>query len=218
MAGQLPGVECARRRRFHQSGVGTELPSAVALGMTRRSIFCLYTTNYQDSHLSSSSSSSLNLQLKNQTYISLRFKCEWQKQHRNNSHAYQVEKLGGVAGEAKDRLDERLRAQWKPETKRNVRSQQSTRSTIERRTVESRDLQIEVFGAKKSTTASKRFNWSKLGWKARDQVECAICLETFKNGEPLVNLPCAHRFHSRCLVPWLETNAHCPCCRMAILN
>ncbi|KAF7154639.1 hypothetical protein RHSIM_Rhsim01G0052400 [Rhododendron simsii] len=197
MAGQLPGVECARRRRFHQSGVGTDLPSAAALGMTRRSIFCLYTTNYQDSHLSSSSSSSLK---------------------RNNNHAYQEEKLGGVAGEAKDRLDERLRgAQWKPETKRNTRSQQSMRSTIERRTVESWDLQIEVFGAKK-ITGSKRFNWAKLGWKATDQVECAVCLEIFKNGEPLVNLPCAHKFHSRCLVPWLETNAHCPCCRMAILN
>lgn len=30
----------------------------------------------------------------------------------------QDEKLGGAAREAKERLDERLRAQWKPDTKR----------------------------------------------------------------------------------------------------
>lgn len=76
------------------------------------------------------------------------------------------------------------------------------------------ELQTEVFGSKRS--GSKRFSWGKLSWKASDQVECAICLEGFKAGESLVHLPCAHRFHSRCLMPWLETNAHCPCCRMGI--
>lgn len=195
MAGSLPGVECARRRRFHQSGGGTEAPSVAALGKTRRSTFCLYTSNtYHDSHHSSSSCSSMQ---------------------RSNNPAYQDQKLGGLAGEAKDRLDERLRAQRKSETTRNIKIQESLRSTTERRTIESRDLQIEVFGAKKS--GSKKFNWAKLGWKSIDQVECAICLEVFKKGEQLVNLLCAHRFHSRCLVPWLETNAHCPCCRMGIL-
>lgn len=78
------------------------------------------------------------------------------------------------------------------------------------------DLQIEVFGLKKS--GSKRFSWGKLGWKASDQDECAVCLDHFKAGQTLMHLPCAHRFHSRCLAPWLENNAHCPCCRMGVLT
>ncbi|MQL90522.1 hypothetical protein Taro_023117 [Colocasia esculenta] len=48
MAGMLPGVECARRRRFHQGGA-MELQSG-----TRRSSFCLYRSGHK-SHLSSSS-------------------------------------------------------------------------------------------------------------------------------------------------------------------
>lgn len=78
-------------------------------------------------------------------------------------------------------------------------------------------LHTQVFGSKKS--GSKRFSWSKLSWKACEQEECAICLERFKVGDTLVHLPCAHRFHARCLLPWLGTNAHnCPCCRMQILH
>ncbi|CAN1172249.1 hypothetical protein LINPERHAP2_LOCUS30066 [Linum perenne] len=40
MAGMLPGVECARRRRFHKSG-GIRRPS-----------FCLYTSNHEGSNTS----------------------------------------------------------------------------------------------------------------------------------------------------------------------
>ncbi|KAJ6914396.1 hypothetical protein NC651_016610 [Populus alba x Populus x berolinensis] len=36
-------------------------------------------------------------------------------------------------------------------------------------------LQMEVYGPKRS--GSKRFNWSKLSWKAADQDECTICLD-----------------------------------------
>ncbi|EEF29872.1 conserved hypothetical protein [Ricinus communis] len=79
------------------------------------------------------------------------------------------------------------------------------------------ELQTEVYGLKKSSSSgSKLFNWAKLSWKAADQDECTICLERFKSGETLVHLPCAHKYHCRCLVPWLENNAHCPCCRMEI--
>ncbi|GJR54296.1 ribonuclease H-like domain-containing protein [Tanacetum coccineum] len=34
--------------------------------------------------------------------------------------------------------------------------------------------------------------------------ECSICLEGFENGDELINLPCMHRFHSCCLLPWVE--------------
>lgn len=77
------------------------------------------------------------------------------------------------------------------------------------------ELHTEVFGSKKR--GSRWFSWTKLSWKASDQDDCAVCLELFKAGENLVHLPCAHKFHVRCLVPWLENNAHCPCCRMGII-
>ncbi|XP_054821996.1 probable E3 ubiquitin-protein ligase RHY1A isoform X2 [Prosopis cineraria] len=179
MAGNLPGVECARRRRFHQSGVWSDTPSFMPPHTsTRRSSFCLYTSN----HESLSSSSLLQRSL---TY-----------------QAYPHEMLEGAAGEAKQRLDARLGTQRKTEIKR-----EKVRSEAE--------LQKEVYGAKKN--GSRRFSWSKLRWKASEQEDCAVCLESFKNGDTLSNLPCAHRFHSRCLEPWLENNSHCPCCRTTII-
>lgn len=76
------------------------------------------------------------------------------------------------------------------------------------------EVQVEVYGTRRS--GSRRFSWANLSWKASDQEECAICLEGFRAGETLVHLPCAHRFHHGCLVPWLENNSHCPCCRTVV--
>lgn len=97
MAGMLPGVECARRRRFHQSITSSDSPSTAAKsGSTRRPSFCLYTSN-RDVHLISSSSS---------------------QQRSSSNQAYENEKLGEIAREAKERLDERLRTHRKPENPR----------------------------------------------------------------------------------------------------
>ncbi|XP_022730703.1 probable E3 ubiquitin-protein ligase RHY1A [Durio zibethinus] len=191
MAGMLPGVECARRRRFHQSGGSSDSPSVAAIGSTRRSSFCLYTSNH-DTHHSSVSSQQRSILFQ----------------------AYQDEKLGGVAREAKERLDERLRSQRKSEPKRQ--NNKESLKGVDGRSLIQRELHTEVVGSRKS--GQKRFSWAKLSWKSSDQDECAICLERFKAGETLVYPPCAHRFHSRCLVPWVENNAHCPCCRMGILR
>ena len=51
MAGMLPGVECARRRRFHQSVAGgPESANLAANGGTRRSCLSLYPTNNETHH------------------------------------------------------------------------------------------------------------------------------------------------------------------------
>ncbi|GMY35719.1 probable E3 ubiquitin-protein ligase RHY1A [Fagus crenata] len=94
MAGMLPGVECARRRRFHPSGGLSDSPSTPAHGGTRRSCLSLYPTSNETHH----------------TSISL-----LQKQ------AYPDVELRGVAREAKERLDQRLglKARRKSETKRD---------------------------------------------------------------------------------------------------
>ena len=34
-------------------------------------------------------------------------------------------------------------------------------------------------------------------------LECSICLATFKDGDELRELPCKHIFHKRCIDDWL---------------
>lgn len=46
--------------------------------------------------------------------------------------------------------------------------------------------------------------------------ECSICLEAFLNGDKLFCLPCGHKFHDVCLVPWVRTCGDCPYCRACI--
>ena len=43
---------------------------------------------------------------------------------------------------------------------------------------------------------------------------CSICLEEFACEEDeIVQMPCSHVYHSRCIVKWLECNHLCPLCR-----
>lgn len=202
MAGMLPGVESARRRRCWGSSTGwwSESPSSSSgynhgssSNSTRRSSLCLYTSNH-NSLLSSISNSHL------------------QKRSMVNN---QDEKLGGVAREAKERLDERLRAQYRKSEPKRRNSQERVR-VVDQDQTNSAAVTTAAGGLKKS--ASKRvMSWAKLSsWKSSEQDECAVCLEQFRDSDNLAHLPCAHRFHSTCLVPWLENNAHCPCCRTLI--
>lgn len=44
--------------------------------------------------------------------------------------------------------------------------------------------------------------------------ECSICLEEFKNGENITELgDCKHKFHTKCILPWLDEKGTCPNCR-----
>ncbi|XP_059287032.1 probable E3 ubiquitin-protein ligase RHY1A isoform X1 [Lycium ferocissimum] len=103
------------------------------------------------------------------------------------------EELGEIASEARQRLDKKLIAQ---------------RFNINRQKRPKKECNLLKSG-------SKKLNWAKLKPKAK-QRNCVICLEPFDGGGNLMQLPCAHKFHSKCLVPWLESNAHCPCCRMIV--
>ncbi|XP_052180649.1 uncharacterized protein LOC127793909 isoform X2 [Diospyros lotus] len=105
MAGMLPGVECARRRRFHPSGECSDLSSSPALGSSRRSSFCLYVSSHESVL---GESFSLRSSVKNQA----------------NTDDCEDGKLGGAAREAKERLDGRLRAARKLVTKRGSESKE----------------------------------------------------------------------------------------------
>ncbi|XP_065106917.1 E3 ubiquitin-protein ligase znrf3 [Paramisgurnus dabryanus] len=48
--------------------------------------------------------------------------------------------------------------------------------------------------------------------------DCAICLEKYIDGEELRVIPCAHRFHKKCVDPWLLQNHTCPHCRHNIIE
>ncbi|KAF1892496.1 hypothetical protein Lal_00010962 [Lupinus albus] len=112
----------------------------------------------------------------------------------SSSRIYSDENMEGTAREAKQRLDEKFRAQREMENKR-----ENTKF---------------MEGRKRS--GLRKFSWTKLRWKPSEVEDCAVCLESLKDGERLVHLPCEHRFHFSCLKPWLDKNSQCPCCRATI--
>ncbi|XP_030074015.1 E3 ubiquitin-protein ligase ZNRF3 [Microcaecilia unicolor] len=48
--------------------------------------------------------------------------------------------------------------------------------------------------------------------------DCAICLEKYIDGEELRVIPCTHRFHKKCVDPWLLQQHTCPHCRHNIIE
>ncbi|XP_028905253.1 E3 ubiquitin-protein ligase ZNRF3 [Ornithorhynchus anatinus] len=48
--------------------------------------------------------------------------------------------------------------------------------------------------------------------------DCAICLEKYIDGEELRVIPCTHRFHKKCVDPWLLQHHTCPHCRHSIIE
>ncbi|KQK03896.1 E3 ubiquitin-protein ligase SIRP1 [Brachypodium distachyon] len=45
---------------------------------------------------------------------------------------------------------------------------------------------------------------------------CAVCLDDYAPGECARELPCRHRFHSKCILPWLQMHSSCPVCRFQL--
>lgn len=42
---------------------------------------------------------------------------------------------------------------------------------------------------------------------------CAVCKDEFVIGQECLLMPCKHRFHGDCLLPWLNERNSCPVCR-----
>ncbi|MBA0602647.1 hypothetical protein Golax_000799 [Gossypium laxum] len=47
-------------------------------------------------------------------------------------------------------------------------------------------------------------------------VQCAICLEDIEIGNEAKEMPCEHKFHDGCIIPWLELHNSCPVCRFQL--
>ncbi|KAK8522896.1 hypothetical protein V6N13_115844 [Hibiscus sabdariffa] len=43
--------------------------------------------------------------------------------------------------------------------------------------------------------------------------ECVVCLEEWKPGEAVKEMPCKHKFHDGCIEMWLAIHGTCPVCR-----
>ncbi|KAD3067956.1 hypothetical protein E3N88_35836 [Mikania micrantha] len=186
MAGMLPGVESARRRRLRGSSGWCDPSSVISSGF-----------------------GSARIRLSHDTHLApISF---MQRSMENQSD--EDKKLGGAAREAKERLDGRLRGHLKQEIRRQ--NSQETLTSVGRR---SRTAPMDIFRSKKN--GLKKLNWGKkwLKWKSSEEDECAICLDEFKESEKIAHLPCAHRFHCDCLLPWLESTAQCPCCRATVFG
>ena len=57
------------------------------------------------------------------------------------------------------------------------------------------------------------------GGHGPQQTGCAICLDDFEDEEKVRVLPCRHKFHGDCVIPWLtERHASCPLCKFDVLE
>ncbi|KAK7390780.1 hypothetical protein VNO78_18850 [Psophocarpus tetragonolobus] len=49
-----------------------------------------------------------------------------------------------------------------------------------------------------------------------ETVVCAICKDLLGVGDAAKRLPCGHRYHGDCIVPWLSSRNSCPVCRFEL--
>uniref|UniRef100_A0A0E0K6C5 RING-type E3 ubiquitin transferase n=1 Tax=Oryza punctata TaxID=4537 RepID=A0A0E0K6C5_ORYPU len=199
MAGMLPGVECARRRRLRQGG--GEAPCG-----TRRPSLCLYAGGHDHALLGSSSS-------KQQ-----RSACEKQ-------HGWWT--LDSNVREAKERLDQKLRSAAPVVVVKRHNS--AGKSQVAGTSMSSSDGGEQPATASDTAAAAPQWDvytrkegrprrWlRRLGRRPTpEEEECAVCLEELCAGEAVAHLPCAHRFHWGCAVPWVQAASRCPVCRAAV--
>ncbi|XP_010480093.1 PREDICTED: E3 ubiquitin-protein ligase RING1-like [Camelina sativa] len=52
--------------------------------------------------------------------------------------------------------------------------------------------------------------------KIEETLQCSVCLDDFEIGTEAKLMPCKHKFHVDCLLPWLELHSSCPVCRFQL--
>ena len=54
---------------------------------------------------------------------------------------------------------------------------------------------------------------AKLIRSENEEFDCPVCLKRCELDDEFCRLPCSHRFHKECIMPWLEKTSSCPLCR-----
>ncbi|XP_022153856.1 E3 ubiquitin-protein ligase SIRP1-like [Momordica charantia] len=49
--------------------------------------------------------------------------------------------------------------------------------------------------------------------RVEDSLQCSVCLDDFEVNAEAKEMPCKHKFHTGCIMPWLELHSSCPVCR-----
>ncbi|RZR97576.1 hypothetical protein BHM03_00026795 [Ensete ventricosum] len=52
--------------------------------------------------------------------------------------------------------------------------------------------------------------------KVEENTSCPVCLEDMDVGAEAREMPCKHKFHGECILPWLELHSSCPLCRFQL--
>ncbi|KAJ8747737.1 hypothetical protein K2173_014512 [Erythroxylum novogranatense] len=47
----------------------------------------------------------------------------------------------------------------------------------------------------------------------KEKLQCSVCLDEYGIGTEAKEMPCKHKFHKECILPWLELHSSCPVCR-----
>ncbi|KAG9451917.1 hypothetical protein H6P81_004821 [Aristolochia fimbriata] len=106
---------------------------------------------------------------------------------------------------ARSRLERKLRClPSRLEDNKNERKETRSRDSSTRNSNGSRPGMLEEVKLQLSTR------------KYSTREVCSICLDEFKSQKAVINLPCSHRYHSDCLLPWLAVHSDCPYCRTAV--
>ncbi|KAJ3675615.1 hypothetical protein LUZ60_004657 [Juncus effusus] len=75
------------------------------------------------------------------------------------------------------------------------------------------NIQTPEARSKSNTTITNNGSQKKLA----SEDLCAVCLEELVRGKEKVTwLPCSHKYHSDCVLPWLASHPDCPCCRTTV--
>ncbi|EES08741.1 probable E3 ubiquitin-protein ligase RHY1A isoform X1 [Sorghum bicolor] len=69
-----------------------------------------------------------------------------------------------------------------------------------------------------STTTRQRRRRAELTRTLSKVDVCAVCLDEVRDREDrrVTRLPCSHKYHSECVLPWLAIHPDCPCCRALV--
>ncbi|XP_010423131.1 PREDICTED: E3 ubiquitin-protein ligase CIP8-like isoform X2 [Camelina sativa] len=78
------------------------------------------------------------------------------------------------------------------------------------------DAEVSVLGLPPTSKSFlKNLPMVRLDGESNDDgvVVCAVCKDEMNIGNEAVQLPCNHKYHSECIVPWLKVRNTCPVCR-----